>query len=567
MVEIHNYLRNLIPNYSILNDSEIEHEIVEYLLSTPYDVASEEQINEFVSKNYCPGLFYITERKEKPAFLLEENQYSYEEWIFKRFASDLEQIQNNSSLSSLIANIGGTEIIVAYCLQILTFKTHEGLTLEQYIINQEYSDFFRRIIVFLITGNPFYIVNNNFEFNELGKKLVTTILKSTVNYSLEDRLFQSIASGMLGMDIKEKNIHTAPINLDSNLTLKEDHLDDTIKQLEAYIHSPHKIGINCFPEFYQEVIQGNHLSISWFTDDYIETMFELKLIEELLIINGSLKFTIIPRYDSYSNDASYHDILDMLQLHEFARLHTFYEKGRLIICRNGMDISSVDFRRMSSELYAILKETDICVISGARAFEMTQGLKCKTYYTGIAVCKSYTETITGFSKKNGTLIFLKQDPGDRSFFGFKERHTRFFVDGTDSIHVSTFTAKEYYLKRLNKYSKIYSEFKKRTMDKVINKLVRDNIPNIILNNGQACTFCILEKENEYIEALDQKILEETAEYIESHDILELADLLEVIYACADTLGFSPVQLEEIRQKKVKENGSFSQKIYLQTTSK
>lgn len=61
----------------------------------------------------------------------------------------------------------------------------------------------------------------------------------------------------------------------------------------------------------------------------------------------------------------------MLELDELQELSEYYKIGKFNICRNGMDISTVNFYRMSSELYNIVREADIFVISGARAFEMT----------------------------------------------------------------------------------------------------------------------------------------------------------------------------------------------------
>ena len=70
-----------------------------------------------------------------------------------------------------------------------------------------------------------------------------------------------------------------------------------------------------------------------------------------------------------------------------------------------------------------------------------------------------------------------------------------------------------------------------------NKLVRDRIPEIIEKSGNKCIIEILSNE-EYIEMLDKKLDEELAEYHKVENIEELADLLEVIYACAQARGYS-----------------------------
>lgn len=446
MSDIFVYLKKTFPKLKDLHNRGIENYVIEIVMGTPYDRASLEQIYDIVQSDYYPGLFQISERKEAPAFLLEENKEPFEKWLLQKFSSEIAQLCQSELLASKINNVG-IETLTQYCMDILKFKNEKGKLFVDLIVNQEYSDMFRRIIMFLIVGTPFYVYNNHLPFNTSGKKIAPLILNKTERYCLRERLFQSIASGMIGMDIKERNISTAPISLKSNLTLEGKSVIEITEGLDKYIHSINKIGIDCFEQYYNEVICGENLNIAWFTDDYIESIFEMKFIEEQLNFNNTLSFTLIPRYDSYSNDASYKDIFGMLELDELQKLREYYKTKKFNICRNGMDISTVDFYRMSAELYNIIREADICVISGARAFEMTQGLKKVVYYTGIAVCKSYTESITGFSRNSGKLVFLRQGVGERSFKGFRARAWRKIKDDNEIINVAELTAKEYYMEK------------------------------------------------------------------------------------------------------------------------
>jgi len=96
---------------------------------------------------------------------------------------------------------------------------------------------------------------------------------------------------------------------------------------------------------------------------------------------------------------------------------------------------------------------------------------------------------------------------------------------------------------------------------IYNKLVRDRIPEIIRAKGGACKTRILSDE-EYKDALDKKLGEELAEYLDSHDPEELADLLEVIYARAALQELCPADLEQIRAQKANKRGGFGDKILL-----
>lgn len=94
-----------------------------------------------------------------------------------------------------------------------------------------------------------------------------------------------------------------------------------------------------------------------------------------------------------------------------------------------------------------------------------------------------------------------------------------------------------------------------------NKLVRDKIPEIITANGELPDTRVL-GQAEYVEELRRKLLEEAAEAATSDDTMELADVLEVVYALAEQAGLTRDELEAMRLLKEQERGAFKQKIYL-----
>jgi predicted house-cleaning noncanonical NTP pyrophosphatase (MazG superfamily) len=99
------------------------------------------------------------------------------------------------------------------------------------------------------------------------------------------------------------------------------------------------------------------------------------------------------------------------------------------------------------------------------------------------------------------------------------------------------------------------------MVKKYNKLVRDRIPEIIEASGKTCVTEILSDE-EYLRMVDAKLDEELAEYHKDQNIEELADLMEVIQACAVARGYTLEQLEQVRAEKAAERGGFEKKILL-----
>ena len=98
--------------------------------------------------------------------------------------------------------------------------------------------------------------------------------------------------------------------------------------------------------------------------------------------------------------------------------------------------------------------------------------------------------------------------------------------------------------------------------KIQNKLVRDKIPEIIEATGKSCVTHIL-SEKEYIAALETKLNEEVAEYLEDKSLEEMADVLEVLQAICIARGYSLEKLESVRAKKANERGGFKEKIFLE----
>lgn len=95
----------------------------------------------------------------------------------------------------------------------------------------------------------------------------------------------------------------------------------------------------------------------------------------------------------------------------------------------------------------------------------------------------------------------------------------------------------------------------------LSKLVRDRIPEIIRSSGEEPVVRIMD-DGEYLVALEKKLDEEVAEYRESREIEELADILEVVYALCEAQGKTVDDLMRVYNKKHEERGGFGDKIFL-----
>lgn len=102
------------------------------------------------------------------------------------------------------------------------------------------------------------------------------------------------------------------------------------------------------------------------------------------------------------------------------------------------------------------------------------------------------------------------------------------------------------------------------MKKFYNKLVRDNIPKIIMSNGSTNVEWKALNDEEFLECLNTKLQEELKEYLESGDIEELADLEEVLRAILNVKKITYDEFEKIRITKTQKRGGFYKKIFLES---
>lgn len=98
------------------------------------------------------------------------------------------------------------------------------------------------------------------------------------------------------------------------------------------------------------------------------------------------------------------------------------------------------------------------------------------------------------------------------------------------------------------------------------KLVRDRIPEIIKENGEAPVTRVL-SESEYKEALAEKLSEESEEVAEASTreavMKELADVLEVVEAAVSAWGIDQETIQAYKKKKRDKRGGFTERIYLE----
>ena len=95
-----------------------------------------------------------------------------------------------------------------------------------------------------------------------------------------------------------------------------------------------------------------------------------------------------------------------------------------------------------------------------------------------------------------------------------------------------------------------------------NKLVRDRIPELIEESGRKQISRTL-NEDEYEQALMDKIVEEIEEYRVSKNEEEIADIYEVMDCLVKLKDYEPMHIDYLRLIKREARGSFHKRILLE----
>jgi phosphoribosyl-ATP pyrophosphohydrolase len=106
------------------------------------------------------------------------------------------------------------------------------------------------------------------------------------------------------------------------------------------------------------------------------------------------------------------------------------------------------------------------------------------------------------------------------------------------------------------------------MKRVYNKLVRDNIPEIIRSDGGSPVIRIL-KQKEFKKELLKKVVEESKEVLAASGsrkelVKEFADLVEICNAAMAAHGIKWAEVEKMKEERQKKRGGFEKRIFLKS---
>ena len=383
-------------------------------------------LNSLVPRDYTPGTFLIRDRESSPLFLNSaDGNLGLRQWVTKVIKEDLGHFISFLSIASRKFTI---DDMIDSILELLFIEKGDTLPLIDRVWNQEYSDIFRRIELYLLTGDIDYQLNIYQHVNDFADEVVQHLIykfQKEYGATLLDWCKLSVVAGLVGLNEKSSIDATSsfyraceiPLFINDSI---ESNIGFIYRKLQDILRIEHRIDSSEI--FVDKLLNSKSpIAICIFPDDYIETIFLLKFYDELLLRNDNIHAILIPKSKRCGNDATFDDVMNMLSWKTFPNLVRLAAEGRFIVRNDGPAIGGLNILKLKSELLLALQSMDILDIRGCRAFEMAQGIKKETYFS-FNIIREISESITGIDGESYQMAFFHQFPGEYCFKGFRERH-------------------------------------------------------------------------------------------------------------------------------------------------
>lgn len=101
--------------------------------------------------------------------------------------------------------------------------------------------------------------------------------------------------------------------------------------------------------------------------------------------------------------------------------------------------------------------------------------------------------------------------------------------------------------------------------RIFKKLIRDKMPEIMAAQGKPLKTRVIEDTDEYISALENKLLEELQELRQQENppLVQIAYMLEIIEYLQQAYGLTSEEVQAEKQHKHEERGGFDKRLFLE----
>ncbi|MCX6628188.1 MAG: ARMT1-like domain-containing protein, partial [Candidatus Solibacter sp.] len=334
--------------------------------------------------DFVPDTFTVADRLNGRAPLSGAEPTGID-WMREIVCGELDRMRESGALEAG-AEPGLEDACAAETARFLACRHHDAPIAES-ITNQELPDVVRRIIAYCLFGDPAKELDTHQRFNTIGFELASRIIEDHMlrsNPSTKELLAYSIAAGLIGLDLKGAAAAASGFSVEGiRLAGVADRaVRNTAGPVWAELQRIARAGlaVDHWDTFAAEIAASNRRLV-WFTDDYIESLFDLVLMQRLLVEYSGLSILLVPKKGRHANDLAYEDVDRFLESPWLQPLARERSTGRFQACPHGPRMGTVNLRKLSPELVRELAGDVTVYVKGCRAHELIQGGLNRISYT------------------------------------------------------------------------------------------------------------------------------------------------------------------------------------------
>lgn len=450
--------------------------LVDRLLSKEKKAASRKGIERFFGPYRLPGTSSIGLRRLCPELFqdtIHDTIEPYDQWLERTVNTIiLRMASHHPAGSGLNVSARFREELVEKVSLILDFKDKNGTLLCNLIPQQMYEDVFVRMLTMMIEKKTTVDEPYLYEmFNRMCHRLAMSLLSCLETNGIlhpEDScirplIYISVLSGYVGINLKSSasaastllNRELLPIeegwikDMTSVQAVPERELDTMSRRMLSMSRmSGGAFGIDSLDIYFKEVIQAvDPTLLVFFSDDYLESIIDLKRFEIMMARNPRLSVLFVPRNGRYGNDFAREDIPVILSEPGFEKLALLHRQGRFVVCPDGPMAGCIDVRYVSETLIRQIdmlsqQKTLVFETKGCRNFEMIQGQLSAPWYTSFNCNRALSIRTVGIDMEP---VFLRIPSGMKAYDGFTSpREGRTPSGRIDGIKFARMTTRNLY---------------------------------------------------------------------------------------------------------------------------
>ena len=384
---------------------------------------SEDGYKDVISyEDFQPQSFLVSEKISKKPLLFFDD-VSYDTWIKDMVHNQVEYLNLSKDETDTFFSL------ISANLDTLLNLEYRGKLVKDQIYNQEFIDIIRNVIEYTLYGTLENKILPADRFNELAETIMPIVIARIRELQLNelDVFKLSILSGLSGLDLKGAPA-AASTYANEGISMRryfEMHPNDAAEDYLKILLS--KLENTTTPVFDWDIFNKflrSKNKLVWFTDDYIETYFDLLFIQKTLELHSNIDIEIIPKNGRYGNDISWQDLEKIMDNLIFTGLKNYFSSGRLSINKRGPLMGAANIRKLSDSCVRSILSSDFVLIKGCRVHEMLQGGLNVDTFSGYVVCRNLSEIVTGYSSADNPLLFTYLCKNEFAYFGINKENSK-----------------------------------------------------------------------------------------------------------------------------------------------